>query len=184
MATTTWAIDPAHTDILFSVTHMMVTRVRGKFTRVSGRLELDEDDPTRSTAELTIEAASIDTGVAQRDDHLRSADFFDVVNHPQITFRSTAIERRGDAAYRVVGDLTIKGVTRPVELEVTLLGFYRSMQGARRVGFSGTTTINREDWGLTWNVALEAGGWLVGKEIRVEFEVAAEEQAGEASAAA
>lgn len=176
---TTWMIDPAHTDVLFSVTHMMVTRVRGKFTRVAGVLHLDEDDPTRSTATLTIEAASIDTGVPARDEHLRSADFFDVATYPQITFRSTAIERRSDSVYRVVGDLTMKDVTRPVELDVTVLGFYRSMQGARRVGFSGSTTINREDWGLTWNVALEAGGWLVGKEIRIEFEVAAEEQAGE-----
>ncbi len=122
--------------------------------------------------------------MAARDEHLRSADFFDVANHPDITFRSTGIERRGESTYRIRGDLAIKGVSRPVELEVDVLGFYRSMQGARRVGFSGKTTINREDWGLTWNVALEAGGWLVGKEIRVEFEVAAEEQAGEASAAA
>lgn len=179
MPTTTWVIDGAHTDILFSVTHMMVTRVRGKFTAVRGRLDLDEDDPTRSTATLTIDAASIDTGVPARDEHLRSADFFDVATYPEITFRSTAIERLSDSKYRVVGDLTIKGVTRPVELDVTVLGFYRSMQGVRRVGFSGSTTINREDWGLTWNVALEAGGWLVGKDIRIEFEVAAEEQAGE-----
>ncbi len=184
MPTTTWAIDPAHTDVLFTATHMMVTRVRGKFTDVAGRLVLDEDDPTRSQAEVTIKAASIDTGVAARDEHLRSPDFFDVANHPEITFRSTAIERRDDSSYRVVGDLTIKGVTRAVELDVTVLGFYRSMQGARRVGFSGSTKINREDWGLTWNVALEAGGWLVGKEIRIEFEVAAEEQAGEVGQAA
>lgn len=184
MPTTTWGIDPSHTDILFTATHMMVTRVRGKFTEVAGRLELDEDDPTRSRAEVTIKAASIDTGVAARDEHLRSPDFFDVATYPEITFRSTAIERRGDSTYRVSGDLTIKDVTRPVDLDVTVLGFYRSMKGARRVGFSGTTTIDREDWGLTWNVALEAGGWLVSKEIRIEFEVAAEEQAGEASAAA
>lgn len=184
MATSSWVIDPAHTDVLFTATHMMVTRVRGKFTEVAGRLALDEEDPTRSTAEVSIKAASVDTGVAPRDEHLRSADFFDVANHPEITFRSRAIERRGDSAYRVVGDLTIKGVTRPVEFDVTVLGFYRSMKGARRVGFAGSTTINREDWGLTWNVALEAGGWLVGKEIRIEFEVAAEEQAGEASQAA
>lgn len=184
MATSSWVIDPAHTDVLFTATHMMVTRVRGKFTEVAGRLALDEEDPTRSTAEVSIKAASVDTGVAARDEHLRSADFFDVANHLEITFRSRAIERRGDSAYRVVGDLTIKGVTRPVELDVTVLGFYRSMKGTRRVGFSGSTTINREDWGLTWNVALEAGGWLVGKEIRIEFEVAAEEQAGEASQAA
>ncbi len=184
MATTTWRIDPAHTDVLFTATHMMVTRVRGKFTEVGGELLLDEDDPSRSTATLTIRAASIDTGVAARDEHLRSADFFDVATYPEITFRSTRIERLGDGTYRVTGDLTIRGVTRPVNLEVQHLGFYRSMQGARRVGFSGATTINREDWGLTWNVALEAGGWLVGKEIRIEFEVAAEEQAGEAERAA
>ncbi len=170
-----WTIDPAHTDILFSAKHMMVTTVRGKFTDVDGTLFLDEDDPTRSSADIRIAAASLSTGSEPRDGHLRSADFFDVERHPFITFRSTAVEHvRGDD-YRVTGDLTIRETTRPATFDARFLGFYAGMRGGRRAGISARTTINRKDWGLGWNVALEAGGWLVGEDVTIEVEVAVDQ---------
>jgi polyisoprenoid-binding protein YceI len=171
----TWKIDPAHTDVLFSAKHMMVTTVRGTFHEIEGRLDIDEQEPTRSGGEFRIAATSLNTGVAQRDAHLRSADFFDVERHGWIMFKSTRVERvRGDA-YRVTGDLTIRGATKPVTFDVELGGITRGMQGGRHLGLTATTTIDREGWGLNWNMALEAGGWLVGKEIKVEVEVAADE---------
>jgi polyisoprenoid-binding protein YceI len=167
-----WAIDPAHTDILFSAKHMMVTTVRGKFHDVDGTLSLDETDPTNSSADIRIAAASLNTGSDPRDAHLRSADFFDAERYPYITFRSTAVEHvRGDE-YRVTGDLTIRQTTRPATFDATFLGFYTGMQGGRRAGISARTKINRKDWGLGWNVALEAGGWLVGEDVTIEVEVA------------
>lgn len=170
-----WTIDPAHTDILFSAKHMMVTTVRGKFHDVDGTLVLDEDDPTRSSADIRIAAASLSTGSEPRDGHLRSADFFDVERHPFITFRSTAVEHvRGDD-YRVTGDLTIRETTRPATFDATFLGFYAGMNGGRRAGISARTRINRKDWGLGWNVALEAGGWLVGEDVTIEVEVAVDQ---------
>ena len=172
--TTTWRIDPAHTDILFSAKHMMVTTVRGTFRDVEGTLTLDETEPARSSASIRVATASLDTANQQRDGHLRSADFFDAENHPWLEFRSTAIEHvRGDE-YRITGDLTIRETTRPIRFDAKLLGFYTGMEGQRRVGIAARTTINRKDWGLNWNVALEAGGWLVGEEIKVEVEVAAD----------
>ncbi len=174
---TTFSIDPAHTDIAFSAKHMMVTTVRGTFHDVQGSLEIDEDDPTRSTAEIQVAAASLSTGVEARDQHLRSADFFDAGTWPRIAFRAGTIEARGDTTFAVTGDVTIRDVTRPVTFDVELLGFYTGMSGARRVGLTARTKINRKDWGLNWNVALEKGGWLVGEEIRIEIDVAAEEAA-------
>lgn len=172
-----WTIDPAHTDILFSAKHMMVTTVRGKFHEVDGTLFLDESDPTQSTADIRIAAASLNTGSEPRDGHLRSADFFDVDKHPFITFRSTAVEHvRGDD-YRVTGDLTIGETTRPATFDATFLGFYAGMNGGRRAGISARTRINRKDWGLGWNVALEAGGWLVGEDVTIEVEVAVDQVA-------
>lgn len=175
MATTTWNLDTAHTDVIFAAKHMMVTTVRGKFGNVSGSLQLDPENPTEGNGSFTIAAASLDTGVDQRDGHLRSAEFFDVETYPEITFASTSVTTRGGNDYAVTGDLTIRGTTRPVTLDVEFLGLYTSMGGARRAGFHATTTINREDWGLTWNVGLEAGGWLVGKDIKLEIDLAVEE---------
>ena len=171
----TWKIDPAHTDVLFSAKHMMVTTVRGKFHEVEGALDIDEREPSRSAGEFRIAAASLNTGVAQRDGHLRSADFFDVENHPWITFRSTKVERVRDDHYEVTGDLTIRGTTKPVTFDVRLNGIAQGMQGGRHLGLAATTRIDREGWGLNWNMALEAGGWLVGRDIKVEVEVAADE---------
>jgi polyisoprenoid-binding protein YceI len=174
MTVTTWTADPAHTDIQFSAKHMMVTTVRGTFTAVEGAVRLDEENPSRSSGSFTVQAASLSSGVEQRDGHLRSADFFDVEQYPEITFASTSIEPRGGNAFAVTGDLTIRGTTRPVTFDVEFLGTYQGFQG-RRAGFHAVTKINREDWGLTWNVGLEAGGWLVGKEIRLEIDLALDE---------
>ncbi len=172
-----WTIDAAHTDVLFSAKHMMVTTVRGKFHDVDGTVSLDENDPTLSTADIRIDAASLNTGAAARDGHLRSADFFDVENYPFITFRSTTVEHvRGDE-YRVTGDLTIRETTRPVTFAAMFLGFYTGMQGGRRAGISAKTTINRKDWNLGWNVALETGGWLVGENVTIDVEVAVDKAA-------
>ena len=190
MATTTWNLDTTHTDVIFAAKHMMVTTVRGKFATVSGSLQLDPENPTAATGSFTIDAASLNTGVEQRDGHLRSPDFFDVQNHPEITFVSTSVVAKGGDDYAVTGDLTIRGTTRPVTLDVEYLGLFASMGGARRAGFHATTKINREDWGLTWNVGLEAGGWLVGKDVKLEIDLAVEEavavvtEAGAVSAAA
>ncbi len=174
MTVTTWNIDPAHTDVQFSAKHMMVTTVRGTFTAVEGSITLDEENPANSTGHFTIGVASLNTGVEQRDGHLRSADFFDADNHPTATFTATNVESKGGSDYRVGGDLTIRGTTRPVTFDVELLGFYTGMDGARRAGLHATGRINREDFGLTWNVALESGGWLVGKDIRLEMDLAVE----------
>jgi polyisoprenoid-binding protein YceI len=178
---TDWTIDTAHTDVLFSAKHMMVTTVRGKFHDVEGTLRLDEANPTNSSAEIRIAAASLATGNGPRDGHLRSADFFNAEVHPAIVFRSTAIEQVGTADFRITGDLTIQETTRPIVFDATFLGFYTSMQGTRRVGLSARTIINRKDWGLGWNVALETGGWLVGENVTIEIEIAADEAAGAAT---
>jgi polyisoprenoid-binding protein YceI len=187
MAVTTWHTDPTHTDVQFSAKHMMVTTVRGKFTEVEGALTLDEDRPEASFGSFTVKAASLETGVAQRDGHLRSADFFDADNNKEITFSSTRVERDGDD-WVITGNLAIKGETKPVTItfDVEYLGLYQGFTG-RRAGFHATTKLNREDWDLTWNVALESGGWLVGKEIKLEIDLAMDEvvaPAADTSAAA
>jgi polyisoprenoid-binding protein YceI len=171
----TFAIDPAHTDVLFSAKHMMVTTVRGTFTEVSGSIDLDEADPTASKAALTVKAASVDTGFGPRDTHLRSDDFFAAETFPDIRIVSTKIEPKGGNDFVVTADVTIKDVTRPVDFDVEFLGFYHGMDGARRAGFTAKAKVNRKDWGLDWNVALEAGGWLVGDQIKLEVEVAIQE---------
>jgi polyisoprenoid-binding protein YceI len=175
MATTTWNLDAAHTDVIFATKHMMVTTVRGKFGTVSGSLQLDPENPTASSGTITIQTASLNTGVEQRDGHLRSADFFDVEKYPEITFVSTAVAPKGGDDYTVSGDLTVRGITRPLTFDVEFLGLYAAMGGARRAGFHATAKLNREDWGLTWNVGLETGGWLVGKEVKLEIDLAVEE---------
>jgi polyisoprenoid-binding protein YceI len=181
---TDWTIDSAHTDVLFSAKHMMVTTVRGKFHDVEGTLHVDEANPTNSRAEIRIAAASLSTGNDQRDGHLRSPDFFSAEVHPTIVFRSTGIEQVGTADFRITGDLTIQDRTRPIVFDATFLGFYTSMQGTRRFGLSARTIINRKDWGLGWNVALETGGWLVGENVTIEVEIAADEAAPAATKAA
>jgi polyisoprenoid-binding protein YceI len=182
MTTTTWKVDPAHTDVQFSAKHMMVTTVRGKFHAVDGTVDLDEERPERSSARFTIDAASLNTGFEQRDGHLRSADFFDAEHYPTLTFESTAIEPKHGDEYVVTGDLTIRDVIHPVSFDVEFLGLYDGFQG-RRAGFHATTKLNREDWGLTWNVGLEKGGWLVGKEIKLEIDVALDQVVDAAPAA-
>ena len=173
----TWKIDPAHTDVSFSAKHMMITTVRGKFDRVEGTLELDEAQPTRSRGEIRVGAASLSTGFEARDQHLRSADFFDVEKHEWIVVRTTSIQPRDSGTYKVAADVTIRGETRPVTFDVAYLGTTPGMTGARHAGFSARAKVNRKDWGLNWNMALEAGGWLVGDEIKLDIEVAADEVA-------
>jgi polyisoprenoid-binding protein YceI len=174
---TTWNLDTAHTQVSFSAKHMMVTTVRGVFHDVSGTIELDETDPTNSRGEFRVAAASVDTNFDARDNHLRSADFFDAATYPDITFRSTSIAAAGKDRYTVTGDLTIKDVTAPATFQVELEGIVPGMSGARHAGLSVTGTIQRETWGLNWNVALEQGGWLVGKDIKLEIAIAADEVA-------
>ena len=174
-ASTTWQLDPAHTNVEFSVKHLMLARVKGRFTGVAGTVMLAE--PTASTVEVVIDAASIDTREAKRDAHLRSADFFDVERFPTITFRSSDVRPAGAGDLRIVGDLTIRDVTREVTLEVTDEGRGTDPWGGERAGFSATAVIDRRDFGLTWNQALETGGVLVGNEIRISLEVELVKQA-------
>lgn len=168
-----WNIDVAHTGINFSVRHMMVSTVRGSFQNFNGTIEFDPANPAAGSVEVSIDVNSINTGANDRDNHLRSADFFDVANHPNITFKSTKVEVKGDNVGKIYGDLTIHGVTRPVVLETEFAGQGTNPWGAQVIGFNATTKINREDFGLTWNVALETGGVLVGKEIKIELDVEA-----------
>jgi polyisoprenoid-binding protein YceI len=171
--TGTYAIDPAHSRIGFVARHAMVTKVRGSFTSFEGDGYFDADTPANSRLQLTIDAASIDTGNADRDGHLRSNDFFDMENHPQITFASTAVERVGDDEFRVTGDLTIKGVTRPVTVDFELTGSAVDPFGNHRIGLEGRAVVNRKDWGVNWNAVLEAGGVLVSEKVTLEFDVSA-----------
>ncbi|TAK68597.1 MAG: polyisoprenoid-binding protein [Actinomycetota bacterium] len=171
--TGTWTIDPTHTTLGFAARHALVTKVRGSFQSFAGTLVLDGADPAASTAEVTIDAVSITTGNADRDAHLRSGDFFDAEHYPTISFRSTGVRQRGDD-FVLVGDLTIKDVTRPVELAVELGGVLPlDPFGNVRAGFEATAEISRSDFGLTWNLALETGGLLLGDKIRLQLDVAA-----------
>jgi polyisoprenoid-binding protein YceI len=171
--TGTWTLDPSHTQLGFAARHAMVTTVRGGFHDVAGTLHLDAEDPTRSAAEVTVQAASIDSGVADRDAHLRSGDFLDVEKFPTLSFRSTSARESGDDEYVLSGDLTIRDVTRPVELKISHLGAASDPFGNLRAGFEGSTVISRKDFGLTWNVALETGGFLVGDKIKITLDVSA-----------
>ena len=168
----TWAIDPAHSRVGFAVKHLGIATVRGTFENFSGTLVVGEDLAT-STATATIEAASVNTAEEQRDAHLRSADFFDAEANPEITFVSTKVEREDESTWLITGDLTIKGVSKPVTLEFESTGSARDPFGNLRVGFEGAATINRKDWDLTWNAALETGGVLVSEKIKLEFDVSA-----------
>ena len=169
----TYTVDPSHSRIGFVARHAMVTKVRGAFNEFEATAHLDGDDLSRSSVSVSIATASIDTRNEQRDGHLRSNDFLDIENFPQITFVSTEVEPVGSDVIRVTGDLTIKGTTRPVTVDFTYEGSATDPFGNLRVGFEGSVTINRKDWGVNWNAALEAGGVLVSEKITLEFEISA-----------
>ena len=169
----TYVVDPSHSRIGFVARHAMVTKVRGSFPDFSATAELDFEDPTRSTVNVVIQAASIDTGQAQRDEHLRTNDFFDVPSFPTWTFQSTSVEAKGDDEFVLHGDLTIKGTTQPVSIDVEHTGTATDVYGNLRAGFEGRATINRRDFGVVWNAPLEAGGVLVGDKIVLELDVSA-----------
>ncbi len=176
-----WSFDTAHSHVGFSVRHLMISKVRGQFDKWSGTFEYDESEPSRSKLEVHIDAASIDTRDEKRDAHLRSPDFFDVEKFPELVFRSTGVEKDGDD-FLVAGDLTIHGVTRGVQLKVESLGRTKDPWGGERAGFSATASVNRKDFGLHWNVALETGGMLVGEKIEIGIEIEAVRQAGQQAA--
>ena len=180
---TTWKIDPAHTAVEFTVKHMMFTTVRGRFPDVEGTIDVDEADPERSSVEVDIDAASIDTGSKDRDEHLRSGDFLDVESHPRITFRSKRVEgaafEEGEE-FRVVGDLTIRDTTMEVVLDAEFQGMGQDPWGGQRAGFGASTEIDRREWGLKWNQALETGGILVGNSVKIELDVQVVKQEQEA----
>lgn len=172
MSTRTLQIDKAHSEATFQVRHLL-TKVRGRFADFAGTITFDEQSPASSAVSLTIQAASIDTNEPQRDQHLRSADFFEVEKYPTLTFTSTSITPRGGGDYSVVGDITIHGVTKAVPLAVTYAGAAKDPWGNTKYGFEAETTINRKDFGLTWNAALETGGFLVGDEVKIAVSVQA-----------
>jgi polyisoprenoid-binding protein YceI len=168
-----WVIDNAHTHVGFSVRHMMVSTVRGRFKAYAGTVNLDPNDFTRSTFEGEAEVASIDTGNSDRDNHLQSADLFDAAAHPKITFKSSRIEPKGDGEFAVHGDLSLRGVTKPVTFDVEFHGTGKNPWGKTVAGFFARTTINRKDFGLNWNATLETGGILVGDNVKIELDVEA-----------
>lgn len=167
-----YVVDGAHSRLGFVARHAMITKVRGQFNEFEGRAHLDFEDPSKSTAEATIAVQSIDTHNEQRDGHLRSNDFFDAPNHPEIAFRSTGVTKEGDT-FVVAGDLTIKGTTKPVAIPFEFTGSATDPFGNARVGFEGSLTVNRKDWGIEWNAPLEAGGVLVSEKVTLEFEISA-----------
>lgn len=179
-----WDIDPAHSRIGFSAKHAMVANVRGAFNDVTGSLHVDFDDPDRSTAQIVLKTASIDTRNAQRDEHLRSADFFDAEQWPEIVFTSHRIEEVADNALVVSGDLTIRDITKPITIPIEFTGAHVDATGALRAGFEGTRRIDRREYGLEWNVALDTGGWLVSEKITLEFEISAVKREADADAVA
>lgn len=167
----TWVIDPSHSSVEVVARHMMISKVRGRFAAFSGRVVVG-DRPEESSVEVTIDAASIDTADARRDEHLRAADFLDVASHPEITFRSTSVRPGRRGRWELTGDLTLRGVTRPVTLDVELEGIGAAYGGPRAV-FSGVAEVDREEFGLTWNMALETGGVLVGRQLKIELSIQA-----------
>jgi polyisoprenoid-binding protein YceI len=172
IAADTYQFDKPHTNVGFQVRHIF-TMVSGKFTDFSGTIQIDRANPEKSSVEFTIQATSIDTSEPRRDQHLRSADFFDVANHPTITFKSTAVKPNGKDSFLVTGDLTLRGVTKQVSLPVTLLGEGKDPMGTEKIGFETGVTLNRKEFGLNWNRALETGGVLVGDEVKVQIAVEA-----------
>jgi polyisoprenoid-binding protein YceI len=166
-----WQLDKAHSSINFSVRHMMISTARGRFEEFDGTFEVNEADPSQSKIEVEIQTASINTKDAQRDGHLKSPDFFEVEKYPAITFKSKRVQKVNNQHVRLVGDLTIKDVTKEVALDVEYAGQAKSPWGTISAGFTAQTKINRKDWGLTWNVALETGGMLVGDEVTISIEL-------------
>jgi polyisoprenoid-binding protein YceI len=175
-ATGTYAIDPAHSRVGFSARHALITKVRGSFTDFAGTGVFDPAHPEAIQLALTIQAASIDTGNADRDAHLRSNDFLDLETHPTLAFTSTAVTSAGQGIYQVTGDLTIKGITHSVTIPFAYQGAATDPFGNHRIGFEGSTVINRKDYGVSWNAPLDAGGVLVGEQISLEFDVSAIKQ--------
>jgi polyisoprenoid-binding protein YceI len=171
--TGTFVIDPTHSSIGFTARHAMVTKVRGTFEEFDGKAVLDAANPGQSTAEVTIQVASINTRQAQRDEHLRTNEFFDAPTFPEITFRSTGVEVRGENEFALTGDLTIKGTTKPVTIDFEHTGVATDPYNNVRAGFEGKAVINRKDWGITWNAPLETGGVMVGEKITLEFDISA-----------
>jgi polyisoprenoid-binding protein YceI len=172
MATQTWNVDPTHSSLNFSVRHLMIAKVRGSFTGWSASATIDDADLSKSRAEAKVQVGSIDTSEAKRDGHLKSADFFDAEKFPEITFTSKRVDGKGDT-FKLVGDLAMHGVTKEIVLEVTREGTGKDPWGNERQGFSARTHLNRSDFGLTWNQALEAGGVLVGEKVEIEVEISA-----------
>jgi polyisoprenoid-binding protein YceI len=169
--TTQWRVDRTHSNVEFAVKHMMITTVRGRFTELDGTVQYAEGSPTKSHVEVSIKAASIDTRAPDRDTHLRSPDFLDAEKYTEITFRSTRVDKTGTNRFGIAGDLTIRGVTRPVMLDAVEEGRGKDPWGGERLGFTATTTIDRREYGLIWNQALEAGGWLVGNDVKISLDV-------------
>ena len=176
MALEKWEVDSSHSGIHFSVRHLVIAKVRGQFARWSGTILVEGDDLARASVNVVIDTTSIETGVADRDTHLKSADFLDSANHPEIAFKSKRVENLGDDKLRVVGDLTIRAVTREVGLDVEYAGRTKDPWGNERTGFAARTSIERKDFGLTWNQVLEAGGVMVGDRVDIEIEIEAVKQ--------
>ncbi len=166
----TWTLDPSHATLGFAVKHMVVTTVRGQFNEYQINADIDSDYLANSRATITIQANSLETRNSDRDGHLRSADFFDVENHPVITFDSRAIEQKGKSDYRITGDLTIRGITRTIVLDAEIHGPFTDPWGGNRLSLSANGKVNRKDFGLTWNAALETGGFMVGDEVKLSLE--------------
>ena len=176
VSTSTWVIDPVHSFAEFSVKHMMVATAKGRFTTLEGTLQLDEANPANSSVVASIDVASIDTGEPKRDAHLRADDFFNVEQYPRATFRSTRIEPVDDEHAKVYGELTIRNVTRPVVFDVEFEGQGKDAYGQQRAGFTAETAINRLDYGIKWNPALETGGFAVGNRVKLTLHIAAVRQ--------
>jgi polyisoprenoid-binding protein YceI len=170
-ALTAWTIDASHSEVGFAVKHLMIATVRGRFGAVTGHVAFAGEDYSQAQADVTIEAASIDTREDKRDAHLRSADFFDVERFPTLTFKSRRVQGIKGDAFQLVGDLTIKGITREVVLDVAVEGFQKDPWGNQKAAFTATTRISRTDFGLTWNAALETGGVLVGDDVKIGLDV-------------
>jgi len=179
-----WIIDVSHSGIQFSVKHLGISTARGTFTSFTGTIDADEQNPTAAKVDVQIETASINTRDEKRDAHLRSPDFFDADTYPTITFKSTRVEQLDASNGKLYGDLTIKDITKPVVLNFEFAGLAKSPWGTTSAGFSAETKINRKDWNLNWNVALEAGGWLVGEEVKIAIELELLKQVEQPEAAA
>jgi polyisoprenoid-binding protein YceI len=171
MSKTTWNLDPSHSEVTFKVKHMMITNVSGRFTEISGTAVTEEDEFTKADVNFTAKATSINTNSEQRDNHLRSAEFFDVEKYPEVTFKGTKFTKVDDQTYKLQGDLTMHGVTKNITLDVEYGGIQKDPYGQTKAGFTLSGKLNRKDFGLTWNAALETGGVMVSEEVRVQGEI-------------